>query len=384
VLLSTDVTARGVDIPDVDWVVQFDPPKDPDDFIHRSGRTARNGRSGNALLFLLPSEESYIELMTQKGVPLSPFPATNDLFSITIDPSKLKSADWREEIEDQNAMDTDGNNNPESSATSTTKLPADDDDDRPNYVLKRKSKPVELAPHTHPYLKGMTDYTPKLRQLSCSDRAMMDAGILAFISFVAAYKEHKASFSFRLSQLDFGALAKLFGLLKLPRMVEFAPSKVQNFEPMDIDLESIKYADKKREKDRQARIQKDAAAAEASAPSKGGRKFGFSAEDFGKTSDAEESEEAEEEESSSSEELDDFASEAALLKKLKRGKISEATYDRLTGNNDLDAEIGGGAASRGNGQHSKPNHKKRNFSGPRDGDGNASSSLSKHKKFKKR
>ena len=62
-LLCTDVAARGLDIPDVSHILQFDPPQDPDVFVHRVGRTARAGRAGAALAFLLPAEAPYVEFL---------------------------------------------------------------------------------------------------------------------------------------------------------------------------------------------------------------------------------------------------------------------------------------------------------------------------------
>ncbi|KAJ3205775.1 ATP-dependent RNA helicase ddx55, partial [Dinochytrium kinnereticum] len=59
-LLTTDLASRGIDVPLVDWVIQFDPPQDPKSFHHRCGRTARAGRRGDAVLYLTPSEETYI------------------------------------------------------------------------------------------------------------------------------------------------------------------------------------------------------------------------------------------------------------------------------------------------------------------------------------
>jgi ATP-dependent RNA helicase DDX55/SPB4 len=59
-LLATDVAARGLDIPDVDAVVQFDPPTDAKAFSHRCGRTARAGRHGRAWVLLTGQEHQYI------------------------------------------------------------------------------------------------------------------------------------------------------------------------------------------------------------------------------------------------------------------------------------------------------------------------------------
>ncbi|PIO59999.1 DEAD/DEAH box helicase, partial [Teladorsagia circumcincta] len=60
VMLSTDVMSRGIDIQDIDWVIQFEVPKLSSWFVHRSGRTARCGREGNALLVLSPQQTAYV------------------------------------------------------------------------------------------------------------------------------------------------------------------------------------------------------------------------------------------------------------------------------------------------------------------------------------
>jgi len=74
ILLCTDVAARGLDIPDVDWIVQFDPPDDPREYIHRVGRTARGeGGKGHALLILRPEELGFLRYLRQANVPLNEF-----------------------------------------------------------------------------------------------------------------------------------------------------------------------------------------------------------------------------------------------------------------------------------------------------------------------
>ncbi|XP_040203209.1 ATP-dependent RNA helicase DDX55 [Rana temporaria] len=64
ILVCTDVMARGIDIPEVNWVIQCDPPSSASAFVHRCGRTARIGHYGSALVFLLPMEESYVSFLS--------------------------------------------------------------------------------------------------------------------------------------------------------------------------------------------------------------------------------------------------------------------------------------------------------------------------------
>ncbi|KAH7314717.1 hypothetical protein KP509_21G017700 [Ceratopteris richardii] len=178
VLLCTDVAARGLDIPNVDWILQYDPPQDPNVFVHRVGRTARMGRSGNALVFLLPKEDAYVEFLKIRRVPIDErdqFPTTENV-------------------------------------------------------------------------------VPLLRAAAIKDRAIMEKGLKAFVSFVRAYKEHQCSYIFRLKELEAGKVAMGYGLLQLPAMPEFKRGTLLSaeFEPVEgIDLASIKYRDKVREKQRQ-------------------------------------------------------------------------------------------------------------------------------------
>jgi ATP-dependent RNA helicase DDX18/HAS1 len=74
ILLCTDVAARGLDIPAVDWIVQYDPPDDPREYIHRVGRTARGTNTqGRALLFLLPEELAFLKYLRAAKVSLQEF-----------------------------------------------------------------------------------------------------------------------------------------------------------------------------------------------------------------------------------------------------------------------------------------------------------------------
>lgn len=71
ILLCTNVAARGLDFPHVDWIVQYDPPDNPTDYIHRVGRTARGeGAKGKALLVLTPQELKFIQYLKAAKIPV--------------------------------------------------------------------------------------------------------------------------------------------------------------------------------------------------------------------------------------------------------------------------------------------------------------------------
>lgn len=80
ILLTTDVLARGIDIPDIDLVVQLDPPAQPKDFIHRCGRSGRAGKRGMAVTFLNEgAEEEYPNYLAMQGTNVEAYPEHLDV-----------------------------------------------------------------------------------------------------------------------------------------------------------------------------------------------------------------------------------------------------------------------------------------------------------------
>ncbi|CAB0000671.1 unnamed protein product [Nesidiocoris tenuis] len=96
ILLCTDVMERGIDIPDVNWVVQFDPPTSVSAFVHRCGRTARIGHEGSALTILMPSEDSYVDFIQRnQRVQLEEYPKleVDEELSVQKIAQKLQTSD---------------------------------------------------------------------------------------------------------------------------------------------------------------------------------------------------------------------------------------------------------------------------------------------------
>ena len=168
IILCTDVAARGLDIPNVDVVIQFSPPQDPKQFSHRCGRTARLDKSGNAIVLLTSNEDTYIEYLKIKKI----------------------------------------------------------------FMSQRECLVVE-------------DLYPLIVDINKSDREIYDKSLRAFVSWVRSYNEHQASYIFRFKDVDVAQVARMFGLLKLPRMPELKNLKLE-YEEVDVD--DISYKDKVREK----------------------------------------------------------------------------------------------------------------------------------------
>jgi len=290
VLFATDVAARGLDIPDVHWVLQYDAPQDPAAFVHRCGRTARMGRSGRALAYLTPEELPYVDFLRVRKIPLT-----------EVQPLKEEFID---------------------------------------------GGPLAL-----------------LRLESENDRLLMEHGTKAFVSYIRAYKEHQCKYIFRMDELKLGLLASAFALLRLPRMPEVkraareaAAGSLEGFRSSTVDPETVKFKDKSREKQRQALLKQRAA---ASAPEKAEENKAVNrAKSHGGTNAAAQQQQqsrltaAKRRQLEARQEYAELNDEYSLLKKLKKGKISQKQYDVATGlTSDEEDEAAGGVVDDGASKH---------------------------------
>jgi len=258
VLVCSDVMARGVDFPNVDWVIQYDPPNTAEHFVHRCGRTARMGSKGRAVIFLLPNETTFIEFVS-----------------------------------------------------SNQKVPLDE---------------YTYLPDDVPTLKH------KIQKLAKNDRELYEKGILAFVSFIQSYRKHECSIIFQLKELDICKLADGFGLVHLPKMPEVTDKDKSVFVSLKVDREKIRYVDKNREKQRQVKLiaykEKIRKLKEERANEKATirNSKSWSKETVRKEKKSERKKRKQEKVEQCSEEIDDLMREGRLLKKLKKGQISEKDF----------------------------------------------------------
>lgn len=102
VLVATDVSARGIDIPDVDYVINYDLPEIAENYVHRVGRTGRGVKKGLAITFCSPEEKPVLEeIETFLDQKISVLLIDKEEYSTTIDLSEANPHDWKSLMEDE-------------------------------------------------------------------------------------------------------------------------------------------------------------------------------------------------------------------------------------------------------------------------------------------
>lgn len=105
-LIATDVSARGIDIPDVDYVVNYDLPDKPENYVHRVGRTGRGKNKGLAVSFCSTEEKDTLkEIEAFLDKPINVKDMSYKDYSATIDFSKDGSDDWKSLLREANQHD---------------------------------------------------------------------------------------------------------------------------------------------------------------------------------------------------------------------------------------------------------------------------------------
>lgn len=106
VLITTDVAARGIDIPDVDYVLNYDLPDDPENYVHRCGRTGRGRRKGQALAFCSSNEaELLLAIEAYTGSPIQRYELSANDYQAIVSDSIDPDYDWHKLLKDDQKSD---------------------------------------------------------------------------------------------------------------------------------------------------------------------------------------------------------------------------------------------------------------------------------------
>ncbi|CAD7952076.1 unnamed protein product [Amoebophrya sp. A120] len=296
ILLATDVVARGVDVPDIDLIIQFDPPCDPSAFVHRIGRTARAGAGGESCVFLMKNEVSYVEFLKNRGVHLENYEEkllaaavaaagraqkerqqssdantninqSSDAGSScakSVEPQTKKRKLSKKQKQAAAAMHTEAAATateaaaPAAAVESTTSSSSTQDDDHhqgssATTTTIKRTVPTSIAELIQP----TTDRVLlKIKQLIETDRQAMMKANACFVSFFRGYQEHQLRFLFRIEELPLGDVATGLCLLRIPRIKEILGKKIENFVQSKVNPETVPFLDKVREKQRQEKLQR--------------------------------------------------------------------------------------------------------------------------------
>jgi len=106
VLIATDVSARGIDIPDVEYVVNYDLPESPEHYVHRVGRTGRGTNKGQAISFCSKEEREILATIEQQlGKPIYRTEISKGFYRETIEASSENNeTDWQSLLDQEEAF----------------------------------------------------------------------------------------------------------------------------------------------------------------------------------------------------------------------------------------------------------------------------------------
>lgn len=388
VLFTTDIAARGVDLSDVSHVLQYDPPKQLNNFTHRSGRSGRVHRQGCAGIMLSPHEEAFATTLRQHGVALDQkesamiFPVLSDLLSkpsldssgsaressvllfkhrITslfspANPHVLNSAppqsdadeismqirtlrrsekklcrqkeDFERKIENARTLES-----AETHVSSMVKQ-FNNQVTKPLMTIQKKLATLydQEAQHHNQRLYMYTHpFTAALREYQIADRDIFELCQEAFSSWVRGYQENDLKVVFDLARLPIGEYAVALGMLRLPGKLSELKSRFVIFRsPSGIDLDALPYRDARREEARKLRKAKEQNAKEQPRGQPKGRPKDEECAQVSAVSSlkAQESAQASVQPVSTSKGTK-FASEKKLLDMLDKGSITEAQFDAM-------------------------------------------------------
>jgi ATP-dependent RNA helicase RhlE len=106
VLIATDLSARGIDIPDVEYVVNYDLPESPEYYVHRVGRTGRGTQKGQAISFCSKEEKEMLAIIEEQlGKPIYRTEISKGFYKDTIEISKEnEETDWQSLLDQEEAF----------------------------------------------------------------------------------------------------------------------------------------------------------------------------------------------------------------------------------------------------------------------------------------
>jgi len=192
VLLCTDVASRGLDLPSIDLVIEYDPAFSAEDHLHRIGRTARAGKAGKATVLLMPGpEEGYVEAVLEGK-------ATSKQISEAVSSTgrKVAGEDASEVLKRAFGKE----------ATAQSNNPFE------------RAKRTEEAPAGTGWEQAATNWQLDTERWVLESKKRTELARRAFISHVRAYATHTVAERgmFDVKSLHLGHLAKAFGLRDRP------------------------------------------------------------------------------------------------------------------------------------------------------------------------